>query len=269
MKIPQAKSVFYKADNILEVKGMTTKQKTKTKKIVDIVVNVILWIFVALCVFVTIVAVSASSNAKNVPTIGGKCYLSVLSESMNADKPEGVPADKPKGFKQGSLIVGKYISSDDSAIDALSIGDIVTFEWDINKNGTIEKGEYNTHRIVKIDRDSSGKVTSVTTQGDNRQMAIGTEVVSRGALIAVYTGKEIGGIGGVLSFLSSRLGFGLCILLPLAAFFIYQLVVFIRTVISVKNDGKKMITQADEELIKQRAIEEYLRKQEENKKTDN
>lgn len=45
------------------------------KKTVNLVVNVILWIFVAFCVFVTIVAVSANANAKNVPTVGGKCYL--------------------------------------------------------------------------------------------------------------------------------------------------------------------------------------------------
>ena len=44
-------------------------------------------------------------------------------------------------------------------------------------------------------------------------------------------------------------------------FFVYQLVMFIRTLISVRNDGKKVITVADEELIKQKAIEEYLRRQ--------
>ena len=76
-----------------------TAQKGKGKKIAGIVVNVILWIFVAFCVFVTVVVASANSNAKNVTEIGGKCYLNVLSDSMNAEKPEGVPEDKPSGFK--------------------------------------------------------------------------------------------------------------------------------------------------------------------------
>ena len=77
----------------------------------------------------------------------------------------------------------------------------------------------------------------------------------------MYTGTRVAGLGSVLTFLGSRLGFGLCILLPLVLFFVYQLVMFIRTLISVRNDGKKVITVADEELIKQKAIEEYLRRQ--------
>ena len=39
------------------------------------------------------------------------------------------------------------------------------------------------------------------------------------------------------------------------------MVVFIRTVLQVKNADKKVITAADEELIRQRAIEEYLKQQ--------
>ena len=88
-----------------------------------------------------------------------------------------------------------------------------------------------------------------------------SETVSRNRIIARYTGKKIAGVGSVFSFLGSRLGFGICILLPLVAFFGYQLVVFILTVLKLKNGDKKVITAADEEEIKQRAIEEYLRKQ--------
>jgi len=37
---------------------------------------------------------------------------------------------------------------------------------------------------------------------------------------------------------------------------------------SVKNEGKKLITAEDEELIRQRAVEEYLRRQQEEKEKD-
>lgn len=232
------------------------------KKTVNLVVNVILWIFVAFCVFVTIVAVSANANAKNVPTVGGKCYLYVQSGSMDAEKPAGVPENKPSGFSKGTMIIGKYISTDDAAIDALEVGDIVTYEWDINGDGVVSPGEYNTHRITAIRRNDNGNVISVTTMGDNEEYSHGfSESVDRSRLIAVYTGTKIAGLGSVMTFLSSRLGFGLCILLPLIAFFVYQLVVFIRTLLSVKNSGKKMISAADEELIRQKAVEEYLKKQ--------
>lgn len=50
-------------------------------------------------------------------------------------------------------------------------------------------------------------------------------------------------------------------------FFGYEVYAFIRMVLKMKNAGKKMISAADEELIKQRAIEEYLRQQKEQKES--
>ena len=44
--------------------------------------------------------------------------------------------------------------------------------------------------------------------------------------------------------------------------------IFIRTVLSLKNEGKKVISAEDEEMIKQRAIEEYLRRQQEKEQKD-
>ncbi len=243
---------------------METTTKNKIKKITGIVVNVLLWLFVAFSVVITIIAVSASANKKNVPTLGGRCYLSVQSDSMNASKPEWVSADKPSGFKTGDLLIGKYISDDQAAIAALEIGDVITFEYDMNHDGVYSQGEYNTHRIVEIITKEDGSVNFYKTQGDNEAFSHGaTEEVYASRIIAVYTGDKIGGIGGVITALSTPLGFGLCIVLPLGLFFGYELFVFIRTVMQVKNEGKKMITAADEELIKQRAVEEYLRMQRE------
>lgn len=237
------------------------KEQSKAKRIGNIVFNVVLWLFVAFAVVITVVAFSAGANAKNVPALGGKCYLNVQSDSMNAEKPADLPEGKFAGFKKGTMIIGEYIAESDEAIDALEVGDIVTYEWDINGDGMISSGEYNTHRIVEdgINRDASGRIISITTQGDNHEMSLGTEQVQRSALIARYTGKKIGGLGGVLTFLGSQLGFGLCILLPMVLFFGYELFVFIRLVIKTKNEGKKVISAEDEELIKQKAIEEYLR----------
>ena len=235
------------------------KEQSKAKRIGNIVFNVVLWLFVAFAVVITVVAFSAGANAKNVPTLGGKCYLNVQSDSMNAEKPADLPEGKFAGFKKGTMIIGEYIAESDEAIDALEVGDIVTYEWDINGDKQISGGEYNTHRIVGINRDANGRIVTLATQGDNYEMSMGSEQVQRSALIARYTGKKIGGLGGVLTFLGSQLGFGLCILLPMVLFFGYELFVFIRLVIKTKNEGKKVISAEDEELIKQKAIEEYLR----------
>lgn len=175
------------------------EKNLKAKKTVNIVINVVLWVFVAFCLFVTIIAVSASANAKNVPTVGGKCFLNVQSDSMNAKKPDGVPDNKPSGFGKGNLLVSNYIATSDSAIDALEVGDIITFEYDIDGDGRISKGEYNTHRITEIERNKSGRIVSVKTMGDNVEFSRGhEETVRRDAIIAVYTGTRVAGLGSVL-----------------------------------------------------------------------
>lgn len=247
------------------------KQKLqKVKKIGGIALNVFLWAFVVFSVIVTVITVSANANKKSVPVVAGSCYLSVLSDSMNAKTPDWVQQGKPKGFKTSDLIIGEYIAEDESEIAKLEVGDVITFEWDINNDGVINPGEYNTHRIIDIVYKADGSVDYYETRGDNDAMTFGkSEQVYSQNIIAKYTGKKIAGLGGMLTFLGSFLGFGLCIILPLAVFFVYELVVFIRTLSKVRNEGKKVITQEEEELIKQRAIEEYLRLQREKENNDN
>ena len=249
---------------------MENTKKIKIKKAVNIAVNVVLWLFVIFAVIVTVIAVSANANKKNVPTVGGTCYLSVQSDSMNAAKPEWAGEDKPDGFKKGDMLKGKYIAEDSAAIGKLAVGDVITFEWDINGDGVVSQGEYNTHRIVNIVTRDDGSVEYFETQGDNIEYTRGkSEQVYASRVIAKYEGKKIGGMGKFFDTLRSPLGFALIIILPIAAFFVYELVVFIRTVIKIKNDGKKTITAEDEEVIKQRAIEEYIRMQQSEKSGEN
>ena len=54
----------------------------KAKKIGRIALNVLLWCFVAFALLTTILAISANSGADGVPSIGGKVFLSVESDSM-------------------------------------------------------------------------------------------------------------------------------------------------------------------------------------------
>ena len=144
------------------------EKKKNTRKIIGVIVDVIIWMFVILCVGVSIVAVSASTNAKNVPTVGGTCFLNVKTDSMNAAKPADVPAGKPSGFSAGTLLLSKYIAEDESAVDALEVGDIITFEMRLDSSNTVD---YNTHRIIAVERNENGALLSVTTKGDNNELA--------------------------------------------------------------------------------------------------
>lgn len=222
----------------------------KVKKVVKIVVNVLLWIFLVLALLTTIVAFSAQASNAGYPKFGDTCFLTVSSESM----------DGPDGFKKGDLIICRVLGEEEKK--ELEVGDVVTYFTDLVGDG-IDGKVLNTHRIIEK-RVSEGGVITYVTQGDNREVSfVPDSPIGLDDIEAIWTGKRIGGVGSALNFLRSSTGFLVCIVLPLAAFFIYELVIMIITINKIRNKGKKQITKEDEELIKQRAIEEYLARQRE------
>ena len=113
---------------------------SKAKKIVSIVLNALVWVFLVFAILVTIVTF-ASQNAKDgVPSVFGKSIVSIQSDSMKSDKKES--------FKTGDLIIIEKVS----ATQALELkeGDIITYRApiDIDKDG--KTGDINTHRIVRV-----------------------------------------------------------------------------------------------------------------------
>ncbi len=219
--------------------------KVKVKKVVNIVVNVVLWLFLAFAAVMTVIAISATSNADRIPSIGGKYLLTVQSNSMT-------PV-----FKQGDLIFGTVLTDEEKL--QLNEDDVVTYFADLDGDGI--KQELNTHRIVEVVKDDSGNVIAYKTQGDNREMSTVSETISVSDIVSRWDGGKLGGVGGLITFMQKPTGFLCVIVLPIALLFFYQIFVFVRAVLQVKNSGKRQITAADEELIKQRAVEEYLRSQ--------
>ena len=226
----------------------------KAKKIGGIVLNVLLWCFVAFALLTTILAISANSGADGVPSVGGKVFLSVESDSM-------VPT-----FKKGDLLFAKKLNDD--AKKELQVGDVVTYKIDLNGDGVYE---LNTHRIVEVLRDSDGQVSRYVTKGDNNAQndaPVACErVLCRWGNKGSEGGKDgakIGGLGGFFATLQKPVGFLLIIVLPLLLFFVWELVRFIRTLLAVKNRGKRQITAEEEALIRERAVAEYLAQQKAN-----
>lgn len=220
----------------------------KAMKVLKIVGNVVIWLIVAFAVVTTIFAFAARNGEDGLPTIGKTCYLTVQSDSMSPT------------FKTGDMLISRYLVGTQD-IFHLQKGQVITFRADKDIDGNGKKDDMNTHRIVGLSVDENGAVVEYYTQGDNREMSKIAEAVKPGDVVAVWTETRIGGVGKVVNFLQTRLGFGLCIVLPMLLFFIYEVYRFIMAMIAVKNTGKKQITAADEELIKQKAVEEYLRQQ--------
>ena len=216
-----------------------TPQQNKAKKIVGIVLNVLLWIFLVFAFVMVVFAFSSTSNEYRVPILGKKVILTVQSDSM-----------KPV-FKSGDLLVAKVLTDEEKA--QLKEGDIITFFVDLNNDGI---KELNTHRIVTANNGV------FKTKGDNNAINDSYDVYARD-IVAIWKegDTKIGGLGAFISFLQSSTGFLIIIVIPLAAFFVYEVVKLILTILKMKNKDKKTITASDEEEIKRKAIEEYLKSQ--------
>ncbi|MBQ0099289.1 MAG: hypothetical protein KBS91_01935 [Firmicutes bacterium] len=237
---------------------------TKGKKTIKIIVNTLLWIFLAFALAMTVFAFIANSSGKEYPVVGDKAWFCVASDSMDgkADlyKEGGRVFEYKtenngthiKGFKSGDLIIGETFKNDAEKRE-LKVGDVITFYADIDGDG---ENEINTHRIIEVLEDGE----KYKTQGDNNAVQDGYTVMAS-RVEAKWTGKRIAGLGSFIDFFRSSIGFLCCIVIPLALFFIYEVIVLIITVKKMKGKKAPTLSKEDEEEIKKRAIEEYLAKQ--------
>ena len=200
------------------------------KKVLKIVANVVVWALLIMAFLITLLVFASSKNGKTA-SLFGITPMAVESDSMSPT------------FKKGDLIFVKKIDD----LYNLKEGDVITFYTIIQGKRVI-----NTHRIVEINEAENSR--SFVTRGDNN--SINDELPAYASdIIGKWTGKKFNGMGKVLDFLRTKKGFFICILIPMAIFFLYELYKFIVVLIEVK---KPKLSEEDEEEIKRKAVEEYL-----------
>ena len=253
----------------------TTKKSPSVKKILSIVGNTVLWLFVAFAIVITVIVFATSNSKSEDPSltpIGGLAFVTISSDSMSKspyaeDYQAGGRLEGKKGFNKGALIFVNVLNEPEIA--ELKVGDVITFnsKRDLNKDGS--DNDINTHRIIDV-REDGGKRYYVT-QGDHNVNPDGVYdaaspthassgyIVEESMLLGKWNGKKIGGVGSFLDFLKTRVGFFVVIILPLIAFFLYELIRFIMVIVSLKGKSK-------EDEIRQRVMEEILRAQQQEQK---
>ena len=223
------------------------EKKGSGKKVLSVVINVLIWIFVAFSLVITMLVFSAQNNSDGIPSIGGKSILTIATDSMKDT------------FSAGDMIIIKKVTPEESG--ALQVGDIITYRSPVDLDGDGRNGDINTHRIVEVD--TAGQ--SYVTKGDNNAIADNegdmAHSVPYSAVIGVYNGKHVSGLGSVLDFLRTSMGFFVCVVLPMILFFIYELAHFISVLVAERAARREEKNSVDEEEIKRRAVEEYLQKQ--------
>jgi len=206
-------------------------------KIVGIVINVILWLFVVFAALTTVVVFTGTSN-NGVGNLFGYMPFSIQTQSMEPT------------IKAGDVVIGKEVD-----FNTLKEGDIITYWTTVDEQKIL-----NTHRITKVISNGKGSVPSFKTKGDNNQIE-DEYTVAAADIVAKYNSK-ISGLGKAVDLLETQKGFFICIVLPLILFFLYKLYHFIKVLVTVKQE-KAGLSKEDEEELKKKAVEEYLAKQKE------
>ena len=221
------------------------KKTVDVKKILSIVGNVLVWAFVILSLVITAMVFTAQKSEDGVPALFGKSLITIETGSMDPT------------YMPGDMVFMTKLTREEKM--NLQVGQIITFRTSIDINGDGKPGDLNTHRI----EEGRGETLSFVTKGDHNPYAdnVGDNpyTVHVDDIIGVCTEDgKIRGLGNVINFLSSSLGFFLCIVLPLILFFLYELYNFITVLMAERKKTASANAAETEEEIKKRAIEEFL-----------
>lgn len=208
----------------------------KKSKILYIIATSFMVLLVLVAALVTIL--SLNSKEDDVPSIFGYTAFSIQSDSMEDE------------IMTGDFILGKKCDPKE-----LKEEDIISF-FTVNNEGQIF---INTHRIIDIEETSDGRI--FTTQGDNEEEP-DLRKVYEGDIVSKYSGFRIPLLGYILTFLTTQLGFFLCIVLPVLLYTIWQVYKFV--VVLMNNQKVKLMEEVKgqtSEEEKQAIIAEYLAQQ--------
>ena len=252
--------------------------------------NILNWVATAVCVIVIIFALVvaiftiAGANDDHLTRFGDKIYMNVASDSMSPT------------FTPNDVIIADSFDKAEN-MDKIKVGQVVTFST-TSVYDNARYAIYNTHRIVNINHDTNGNVTSVVTRGDHQdgdwkaaaaeyqkdqdnrdKNVIGrTETVAIDAIVATWgdgetSGKMLKGCGAFSNWIQDTEHFGaskdvrfFCIVvLPLILLFVVYAFVLIRTLVIAKLENQRKV-QAEQVVTvdslsdeeKRRLAQEYL-----------
>ena len=226
----------------------------KGKSIWGVISDILLIIIIIIAIIITVMTFTSKNSDMGIGTVIGYTPFAVQSDSMDSGE--------PSGFGTGDLIISKEVKDPET----LKKGDVITYTTVIEGETAGKKIRgYNTHRITDIIKAGDGSVYAFVTAGDAVGMedtvnVLPDEVIAKQVNSGIdengkkLTGMKISNFGSALSFLQSRTGFMICIIIPLALFFIWQIYKLISMFMTAKAES------LDEE-SKQRVIEEYLAQQ--------
>ena len=198
---------------------------SKTKKVLNIVVNILVYAFLALAV-VSLVFVMFSKN--DAVTVFGRQVYIVVSGSMEKCENTDVSDFEIKDIPVKSAVFIECVPKDAAQADEwysdLQVGDVLTFKYLYTTQETV------THRIVEIEENGDGGYT-IQLEGDNkgegvtlaRQTIRTEEVDSPNYVIGKVTSVSYP-LGVVIHSLTQPLGIAFLVMIPCFAIILLEVI---------------------------------------------
>ncbi len=264
-KKPKRKAVENKPSSDKKV------DKAKVKKIVKITLNVLTYVFFALCVFTLILTISAKKN-DGAASLFGKQLRIVLSDSMASCEQTDVSQFEIQDIPVKSMVFIEEVPEDEAEAKEwykeLNIGDVLTFRYQV-----VVSQETITHRIINITEKQTGGYI-IELAGDNKTSETGVLTQTIDTSLENSPNYVIGKVTGQSKFLGlfltatkSTVGIICIVIVPciiIATLEVLKLVSVLGS--DKKKRHKEEVAKKDKELEEMRKRIELLERQ--NEKTN-
>ena len=206
----------------------------KTKKRLSVVKSFLVWLVVAVTVFIMIFTlVSVTMFDQNNRHLFGFKFFVVQTDSMAATD-----------FDAGNIVISKNVD-----VTTLREGDIITF---ISQD-PMNYGETVTHKIREVTSDGDGGIAFVTygTTTDTNDETLATIIVGK------YVG-HIPNMGAFFLFLKTTPGYILCVLIPFLILIVSQGINCVVLFRKYKKEQEEQIRAEKEQIERERAESQRL-----------
>ena len=233
--------------------------KVKAKKISNIVLNVLLCIFLVICILAVFLTVFSKKEQDGAVELFGYQMRVVTSESMAECELTDVSEYKIKDIPVRSMVFVKTMPTDPDKANEwygdIKVGDVLTFRYVMQSTQiTI------THRVTSIAPKDGGYVIELA--GDNKNSTEGqlTQVIDTSVpnntnyVIGKVTGQAYL-LGVLMSLLMQPLGIVLAIIVPCFFIMLFEVI----KIVKVFDDEKKK-KEEEEKAKKENELDELRRK---------
>lgn len=218
-------------------------ENKKTKKLGSVVLDVLLYVFLAICIFCVVVTLFSKRDADGAVEVFGYQMRVVTSESMAKCEHTDVSAYKIKDLPLRTMIFVKVMPDDPTEADewyrSLKVGDVLTFRFVYTTQVTI------THRVVAITEKETGGFI-IDLAGDNVNDESGQLYQSIDTSIPYNTNYVIGKVVGqsyplgvAMSFLMQPAGIILIIILPCVIILMMEVFKIIKVLSADKREKER------------------------------